>query len=155
MLIAFVRPIAVACVLVVVVDRDIRAGRVERVDRRLAFAAESIQANPRELRAAQWLGTRAAGPGAAPRSRIRFEWDQVLGARAYALSGRWTDSGSASVRSAEYRVAPRNATYWGQRRVEFDVTLPSGRHSWRVVALFAPTDTGDFENATRLTFQLR
>jgi hypothetical protein len=155
MLIALVRPIAVACVLVVVAESGIRAARVERSIDTTAFAVESIQANPRELRAAQWLGTRAAGPGAATRSRIRFEWDQVFGARAYALSGRWTDSGSASVQSVEYHVAPRNATYWGERRVEFDVTLPSGRHSWRVVALFAPTDTGDFENATRLTFQLR
>jgi hypothetical protein len=120
-------------------------------------AAESMPKNPRQLRAAQWLGEprEGAGAGAAARSRVRFEWDQVRGARAYVLRGRWTGDGSWAVRSADHRVTSGSATCWGTRRVEFDVALPTGSHSWRVVALFGPNDSGDFENATRLAFEVR
>ena len=119
------------------------------------ISAESIPRNPRHLRVAQWLGESRDGVGAEARSRVRFEWDQVRGARAYLLRGRWTGDESWAVRSTEHRVTPGNATEWGARRVEFDVALPAGSHSWRVVALFGPNDTGDFENATRLVFDVR
>jgi hypothetical protein len=116
---------------------------------------ESMPKNPRQLRAAQWLGEPREGAGAGARSRVRFEWEQVRGARAYMLRGRWTGDGSWAVRSADHRVTSGNATCWGTRRVEFDVALPAGSHSWRVVALFGPNDNGDFENATRLAFEVR
>ena len=53
--------------------------------------------NPSYLRAAELL--RPANDGATP--RVRFEWEQVAGARRYVLRGRWTDGQSWAVRSAE------------------------------------------------------
>lgn len=107
--------------------------------------------NPRALGATELLGRNDTGTS----PRIRFEWEQVDKARAYLLAGRWTDGQSWAVRSQEYRVTARNATTWQSHRVTFDVSLPRGNHSWQVVALFDPDDTGDFEHPARLSFDLR
>jgi hypothetical protein len=119
--------------------------------RRTPIVASS-PSNPRRLRVAQWLGESRDRP--AKGVRVRFEWDQVPGAHAYVLRGRWTSNESWAVLSAEHHVIPSNAMCWTPRRVEFDAELPHGSHSWRVIALFTPKDSGDFENATPLTFEL-
>lgn len=107
--------------------------------------------NPAVLRATEILGR--ATPGVAP--RIRFEWEQVPRAAAYVLSGQWTDRQSWAVRSIEYRVTARNATSWKTNLATFEVSLPEGNHSWKLVAIFGPNDAGDFESPAHVSFNLR
>lgn len=116
-----------------------------------ASRATRVVRNPESLRATQLLGPRA--PGVSP--RIRFEWEQVTGAATYVLSGHWTGAQSWALRSTEYRVTVRNATQWEPSRVAFDVSLPEGSHSWKLVALFSPNETGDFEHPAHLSFDVR
>ena len=110
-----------------------------------------VPRNPSTLRASQLLERRA--PGTLP--RVRFEWDQVRGATQYLLSGQWTTAPSWTVQSREYRVTASVATKWDASHVSFDVSLPEGSHSWRLVALFGPRDIGDFERATPASFDVR
>jgi hypothetical protein len=107
--------------------------------------------NPQQLRAVQLLDQRA--PDAA--RRVRFEWDQVPGALQYVLSGQWTTPTSWTLRSREYRVSPRSATRWKREQVWFEIPLPVGAHSWRVIAIFGPNDVGDFARPTQLSFDVR
>jgi hypothetical protein len=116
-------------------------------------SAQPSRGNPRQLRVALWLGD--ARDGVSRSSHVRFEWDAVPGARGYLLRGRWTGSDSWAMRSTEHRVSATTATCWSANRVEFETTLPPGSHSWRVVALFGPDESGDFENPTRLSFDVR
>lgn len=118
--------------------------------------------NPRELRASEQLERHAPGTP----THVRFEWDQVSGARAYVLSGRWTSPPSWAVQRREYRVTVRNAAAWTARNVAFEAALPEGSHSWGLVALFGGAtrrDTagggsaalfGDYANPTTLTFDV-
>jgi hypothetical protein len=39
--------------------------------------------------------------------------------------------------------------------VSFEVSLPVGAHSWRVVAIVGPNDAGDFAHPAQLSFALR
>ena len=113
---------------------------------------QEVMRNPHRLAAVQLLAERR--PGVAP--RVRFEWDQVSGAHEYLLTGRWTNPPSWTVQTGEYRVTPRIATSWDARHVQFDVSLPEGHHSWRVVALFGQRgDAGDFANPTLVSFEIR
>jgi len=114
-------------------------------------ATQEAMRNPQRLRAVQLLDQRA--PGVAP--RVRFEWDQVRGAMEYVLAGQWTTPTSWAVRSREYRVTRRSATGWRSERVWFEVSLPVGAHSWRVIAIFGPNDAGDFEHPAQVSFELR
>ena len=109
--------------------------------------------NPRELKAIELLGERRSGV----LPRVRFEWDQVAGAHEYLLKGRWTSPRSWSVQTTDYQVTPKTATSWGGagQRVQFDVTLPEGHHSWTVIALFGNGGVGDFANPTNVSFELR
>lgn len=107
--------------------------------------------NPHHLRAVELLAQRR--PGVPP--RVRFEWDQVTGAREYALTGRWTKPPSWTMQTNDYRVTAQTATSWDAERVQFDVTLPEGHHSWKVVALFGAGGVGDFANPTPFSFELR
>lgn len=121
--------------------------------------------NPHELRATELLERHAPGTP----SHVRFEWDQVSGAREYLLSGRWTSPPSWAVQTREYRVTARNAASWTARNVAFETALPEGNHSWGLVALFAgrpasrdtgsgggtPKLVGDYANPTTLGFDVR
>jgi hypothetical protein len=119
----------------------------------LAGAQQPVVRNPRELKAVEILAQRR--PGVPP--RVRFEWDQVAGAREYLLRGHWTTPTSWSVQTTDYHVTPKTATTWGGagRHVEFDVTLPEGHHSWTVVALFGSASAGDYGSPTAVSFELR
>jgi hypothetical protein len=118
----------------------------------LPWQRQEVMRNPRRLAAVQLLTNRQ--PGAAP--RVRFEWDQVAGTREYLLTGRWTKPPSWAVQSGEYRVTRRIATSWDAQYVQFDLWLPEGHHSWRIVALFGPRgDAGDFANPTLVSFDIR
>jgi hypothetical protein len=119
----------------------------------LPGAQQPTVRNPHELKAVELLAQRR--PGTPP--RVRFEWDQVAGAHEYLLRGRWTTSTTWNVQTTDYRVTPRTATTWGRagQRVQFDVTLPEGHHSWAVVALFGTSRAGDFGRPTAVTFELR
>lgn len=150
------RVLAIFCVaLGTSVIEPARVRSNERLVTEARVAIQVIQRHPRKLRAAQWLGESSDGYGNEPGSRVRFEWDPVPGVRAYVLRGRWTGRESWAVRAVEYRVTPRNASCWESRRVAFDVALVPGSHSWQVVALHGADEAGDFENATRLAFEVR
>lgn len=107
--------------------------------------------NPRQLRAVQLLSQRQSGVP----PRVRFEWDAVAGAREYVLRGRWSEPPSWTLETREYRITPQVATRWEARRVQFDLSLPEGHHSWTIVALFGPGEIGDFANPTSFSFELR
>jgi hypothetical protein len=113
--------------------------------------SEPETTNPRRLRALQVLDHRA--PGTQP--RIRFEWDQVSGARKYVLTGRWASPPSWAIRSEQYRITRENAIAWESHRVAFEVPLPEGFHSWSVVALFGEQERGDFDHPTTVSFDVR
>ena len=117
----------------------------------MRVAMPAVVRNPPRLGAVQLLDQQALG--VAP--RVRFQWDQVPGAVAYVLVGQWTTPTSWTVRSREYRVTPRSATRWKREQVSFEVSLPLGAHSWRVIAIFGPNDAGDFEHPAQLSFELR
>jgi hypothetical protein len=116
-----------------------------------AAASLAVIRNPQRLHAVELLDEQALG--VAP--RVRFQWERVPGAVAYVLVGRWTTPTSWAVRSREYRVTPRSATKWKGGEVWFEVSLPVGDHSWRVVAIHGPNDEGDFGNPTQVSFKLR
>jgi hypothetical protein len=116
-----------------------------------AQAQAQVLRNPQRLQAVEVLERRKPGVAA----KVHFSWDQVPGARAYVLSGRWTSAASWTVHSREYRVTPRNATTWNARSVAFDVSLVDGAYSWSLVAVHGSHDTGDFENPTVLSFEVR
>ena len=107
--------------------------------------------NPQQLRAVQVLDQRS--PGALP--HVQFEWDQVPGAREYVLFGKWTGAQSWAIQSREFRVTQANASRWDAQRVTFEAALNQGTHSWKVVAVFGPSDFADYENATTVSFDLR
>lgn len=107
--------------------------------------------NPRQLTAQRVSPDRRAGAGA----RMRLEWDQVPDVHEYVLSGRWATAFSWAMQSREFRVSERNAAIWNGRRVAFEVTLPEGSYSWRLVALFGPDELGDFDSPTILSFEIR
>jgi len=108
--------------------------------------------NPHALRAMEVLERRAP---ATTRPVIRFEWDQVRGAREYLLIGHWMQQPSWTMQSKQLRVSRGNATSWSGERVTFEIALPQGSHSWRVVALFGPRNVGDSANATPYAFDVR
>lgn len=116
----------------------------------LLLSGQEVVRNPRQLRAVELLTQRR--PGVAP--RVRFEWDQVAGAHEYLLTGRWTRPPSWTMQTGDYHVTPQTATSWGAQRVQFDVSLPDGHHSWTVVALFGAGNVGDFANPTPFSFEL-
>lgn len=116
-----------------------------------ALRQQPVVHNPRRLQAVELLAQHQ--PGVPP--RVRFEWDQVQGAREYLLKGRWTTPPSWTLKTSDYHVTQQIATSWDARRVRFDVSLPEGHHSWTVVALFGDADAGDFANPTALSFELR
>ena len=125
--------------------------RAATQDTASAAHGKVVPRNPSTLRASQLLQRRV--PGSLP--RVRFEWDQVRGATQYLLSGQWTAAPSWTVQSREYRVTANIATSWDATHASFDVSLPEGSHSWRLVALFGPRDIGDFERPTSTSFDVR
>lgn len=116
-----------------------------------SVVSRSSVRNPPFLRASEILGR--GTPGEQP--RIRFEWEQVPGCTAYVLAGQWTDNQSWAVRTLEYRVTDRNATSWTVNHVTFDGSLARGSHSWKLIAVFGPDETGDFENPAHVSFNVR
>ena len=117
----------------------------------LTPSSQEVVRNPRYLHAMELLAQRPAGA----QPRVRFEWEQVNGAHEYVLTGRWTTAPSWTMHAGEFRVTPRNAVTWDARHVLFEVPLPEGSHSWRVVAVIGPRDLSDFENPTLLSFEVR
>ena len=107
--------------------------------------------NPHSLNAVQLL----ARGGPAREERVRFQWDQVDGARGYLLLGRWTQPTSWTIQSRAYRVGPTNATSWASDHLTFEVLLPPGSHSWRVTALFGDRLVGDTATATTFAFDIK
>jgi hypothetical protein len=114
-------------------------------------SSRDVATNPTRLRALQLLERRKAG--VAP--RVRFEWDAVPGARRYALTGRWTSPPSWAIQSTIQHVTRQNATVWDSQRVAFELSIPEGTHSWSVVALFGPSERGDFDHPTSVSFEIR
>jgi hypothetical protein len=114
-------------------------------------ANASVVRNPPFLRATQVLGPVVPGAG----RRVHFEWEPVPGSAEYVLTGRWTDGRSWAMHQSEYRVTTRNASSWQARRVTFDVSLPEGNHSWKLVALFGPSGAADFESPAQLSFDVK
>ena len=110
----------------------------------------SNPANPRTFRATQVLERRPQGE----RARVRFEWDQVSGAREYVLIGRWTQAPSWTIQSREFRVSRRTASSWTPRTVTYDLALPPGNHSWRVMSVLAANRI-DSTTATALSFEVK
>ena len=107
--------------------------------------------NPHSLNAVQLL----ARGGPAREERVRFQWDQVDGARGYLLLGRWTQPPSWTIQSRAYRVGPTNATSWTSDHLTFEVLLPPGNHSWKVTALFGDRLVGDTATATTFAFDIK
>ena len=107
--------------------------------------------NPNSLSAVQLL----ARGGPVPEARVRFQWDQVDGARGYLLTGRWTQPPSWTIQSRAYRVGPTNATSWTSDHLTFDLLLPPGSHSWKVTALFGAKLVGDTATATTFAFDIK
>lgn len=102
------------------------------------------------LTAVQLLEYRPTGADA----RVRFEWERVSGAREYRLVGHWTGV-SWAVRTREYVVTSRNATSWTSRHVTFEVPLPAGHHSWRLIAVFSPNDVRVLGDSTPASFAVK
>jgi hypothetical protein len=106
--------------------------------------------NPQRPKAVMLLSPRPAG-----KVNVRFQWDQVRGATQYVLTGRWTTAPSWTVHSAEYHVTPKVASKWSAEEVSFEMLLPSGSHSWEIVALFGGIETADFDRPALLSFEIR
>ncbi len=141
----------VAIVLALAVVASIRAQAPSpQIARPHAVASPAVR-NPTFLRALELLTRTTVGVP----PRIRFEWEQVPGCTTYLLVGKWTGAQSWAVQSREYRVTAANAASWKPDQVTFDVSLPEGSHSWKVVSIFGPADTGDFTAPTQLSFDLR
>jgi hypothetical protein len=92
-------------------------------------------------------------PGAPP--RVRFEWSLRSGAVEYLLTGSWTARNSWTVQSREYRVTRANATTWDDRQITFEVSLPVGNHSWKLVPVRQPNGPGDPSAVTQIGFDLQ
>ncbi len=92
-------------------------------------------------------------PGAPP--RVRFEWSQRSGAVEYLLSGSWTAPATWTVQTREYRVTRRNATSWDDRQITFELSLPPGSHSWKLVPVRQPNGSGDPGALTQISFDLQ
>jgi hypothetical protein len=122
------------------------------VEQRQASGARGTRArNPHSLNAVQLLAR--AGPGRD--ERVRFQWDQVDGAKGYLLIGRWTQPPSWTIQSRAYRVGATNATSSTSDHVTFEVLLPPGSHSWKVTALFGARLVGDTATATTFAFDIK
>lgn len=106
--------------------------------------------NPARVRASQVLGL---GQTSSP--RVRFEWVSVGGAHAYLLLGAMTDPRTWRVTTTEHRVSAVNAEEWSADRVVFETPLNPGMYSWKLVALFAPNDVGDFAAPAVVTFEVK
>lgn len=122
----------------------------DTVSRRLTSANGAVVRGPL-LRAVQVLEQRPIGVS----PRVRFEWDQVRGAREYLLKGRWTGTVSWTIKQGEFRVTPRNATSWTPSRVVFETRLPEGSHSWKLLALFAGNDVREPGEPSLLSFAVK
>ncbi|MEO8451420.1 MAG: hypothetical protein ABI647_16625 [Gemmatimonadota bacterium] len=122
-------------------------GPVQRRPHQAAVQAH----NPPRVQASQVLGL----VGAAGSPRVRFEWESVGGAHAYLLLGAITDKRTWRVTNTEHRVSAVNAAEWSPDRVVYETPLNPGLYSWRVVALFAPNDIGDFAMPAVVTFEVR
>ncbi len=118
---------------------------------RRTTSAGSVERRGHPLRAVQLLEYRPTGADA----RVRFEWDQVSGAREYRLVGRWTGTVSWAVKTREHTVTARNATSWTAQRVTFEVPLPLGNHSWRLIAVFGPNDMRVVGDSTPVSFAVK
>lgn len=103
------------------------------------------------LKAVQLLEYRPVGADV----RVRFEWDQVRGAREYWLLGRWTGAVSWTIHTRDYRVTSTTATTWTGERVTLEVALPQGNHSWRLVAVLGPHDVRAVGDSTPLSFAVK
>lgn len=121
------------------------------VGRRTTTSAGSVVRRGHPLKAVQLLEYRPTDADA----RVRFEWDQVSGARAYRLVGRWTGTVSWVVRTREHVVTAQNATSWTPQRVTFEVPLPLGNHSWRLVAVFGHNELRAVGDSTPLAFAVK
>ena len=127
-----------------------RQGDTSRA-RRTATSSGSLARRSPPLRVVQLLEYRPAGADA----RVRFEWDQVSGAREYRLVGRWTGTMSWIVKTREYAVTTRSATIWTSQRVTFEVPIPLGNHSWRLLAAFGPNDLRMLGDSTPVSFAIK
>jgi hypothetical protein len=143
----WVRVAAVWCAGVALAASSVRAAQ----GRGSATSPGTVARHEHPLRAVQLLEYRPTGSDA----RVRFEWDQVSGAREYRLVGRWTGTVSWVVRRREYSVTARTATSWSPQRVTYEVVLPLGNHSWRLVGLFGPNDARIVGDSTPLSFAVR
>jgi len=103
------------------------------------------------LRAVQVLEQRPAG--VAP--RVRFEWEQVRGAREYVLVGRWTGIVAWTVQTREIRVTSRSASSWTPSRATLELPLPEGSHSWKLLAVLGPNDKREVGEPSLLSFTVR
>jgi hypothetical protein len=112
---------------------------------------QGVPRNPQRLEAVQLASSRAVKQ----QPRVRFVWDRVNGATEYVLIGKWTSSPAWTVHTVEYRVTPRLATDWGTEKIVFDVAVPSGSHSWEVVAVFGAIESADFQRPTVKSFEIR
>jgi hypothetical protein len=92
-------------------------------------------------------------PGAPP--RVRFEWSQRSGAVEYLLTGSWTARNSWTVQSREYRVTRVNATSWDDRLITFELSLPGGNHSWKLLPVRQPNGPGDPGAITQISFDFQ
>ena len=119
--------------------------------RRTTSSGGTVVRRGHPLKAVQLLEYRPTGADA----RVRFEWDQVNGAREYRLVGRWTGTVSWVVKTREHAVTARNATTWTPQRVTFEVPLPLGNHSWRLVAVFGPNDSRLVGDSTPVSFAVK
>ena len=103
------------------------------------------------LRAVQLLEYRPVGAD----PRVRFEWNQVPGAREYRLLGHWSGAVSWTMHTREYQVTSLTATTWTPERVTLEVPLPLGNHSWRLVAVFGTNDLRALGDSTPLSFAVK
>jgi len=92
-------------------------------------------------------------PGAPP--RVRFEWTQRAGAVEYLLTGVWTARDSWVVQNLEFRITRRNATSWDDRQIAFEVSLPTGSHSWKLTPVRQPNGVGDPGDGAQIGFDLQ
>ena len=143
--------IARRCVALVIASASIAAFDANAQASGAVSRGEAQERNPRRLDAVQLLEQRQSNNAA----RVRFEWDHVPGATQYVLIGKWTTPQSWTVRSAEYRVTRKDAKRWDDEAVLYDVVLPSGNHSWQVVALFRSAASGDFGHPTLKSFEIK